>query len=349
MRKTVKVGDHRIGDGHPPFFVAELGICHGGDIAVALELTRAAVNAGAHCVKTETFQKSRLVCDPSATTSYVLDGKKHTVSLAEHMDRYELSLGEHHQIKRLCDTLDVPFMATAHDFAAIDFLADIGAAAVKIASPDIVHYPLLRHAAGARLPVFLDTGAAYQYEIEIAVKTLKESGCEQIVVNHNPTGHPAPADQHNLRIISRLKEIFGFPIGLSDHYKGYEMMYAAVSVGSNTIEKPISMDRFVPEPERNYSISIQDLPKVLENLYACHCALGTPERKMTKDQESYRNNNRVACVAAENMSAGVELNLRNVFFGRPRKGIGVECWDLVEGRKLRRDKKKNEFIRWDDL
>ena len=347
--KTVKIGNRVLDVDQQPFFVAELGICHEGRIDVALELTRTAVEAGADCVKTETFQRSTMVYDPSAMMSYSIDNKKYTVSLAEHMDRYELSFDEHHRIKLLCDELKVPFMSTAHDFHAVDFLESIGVAAIKIASPDIVHYPLLRYTAQKRIPVFLDTGSAYQHEIELAVKTLREEGLEDIVVNHNPQGHPAPADRHDLRVIPRLQDILGIPIGLADHFEGYDMLYAAVAVGANTVEKPISRDRFVHEPERNYSISIADLPDVLLNLRNVHSALGKPEKAMSKEAENYRDRNRMACVAARNLRPGDLVSFDNITFGRPRKGIGVEHWDLIEGRKIRHAINQHEFLRWDDL
>jgi sialic acid synthase SpsE len=290
-----------------------------------------------------------MVYDPSATMSYTVGGKKYCVSLAEHMDRYELSFDEHHRIKKLCDELGVSFISTAHDFTAIDFLETIGAAAIKIASPDIIHYPLLRYAARKQIPLFLDTGSAHQYEIEIAVKILREEGLEDIVVNHNPQGHPALAEGHDLKIIPRLQEILSIPIGLADHYEGYEMIYAAVAVGANTLEKPISRDRFVHEPERNWSITIDDLPQVLKNLRKTYDALGKSERTLSKEAEIYRDANRMACVAACDLAAGDEVNLDNVTFGRPRKGIGVEHWDIIEGRKLRRAIKKRDFLQWEDL
>jgi sialic acid synthase SpsE len=347
--RVVRIGEHQVGGGHPPFFVAELGICHEGSLAVALELAEAAAAAGAHCVKTEAFQRSRLVYDPSAVASFCIRGKRITMPLAELMDRYQLSLEEHHAIKRRCDELGLPFMCTAHDFQAVDFLAEIGAAAVKIASPDIVHLPLLRHAAGKGLPVFLDTGAALQWEVERAVACLGGAGLKDIVVNHNPAGHPAPAEGHDLRIMGRLRRALELPVGLADHYEGYEMAWAAAAAGADTVEKPISRDRFVEEPERNYSVSVEDLPAFLATLADFHAALGRPRRTLSAAQEEYRDNNRLACVAARDLAAGESLDLAGVTFGRPRLGIPVELWDQVEGRRLRRAKRAGEFLEWGDL
>jgi sialic acid synthase SpsE len=256
---------------------------------------------------------------------------------------------EHLVIKRYCDELEVPFMATAHDFEAVDFLVDIGSAAIKVASPDIVHYPLLRHIARHGVPVFLDTGASYLDEIQRAVEVLREAGQREIVVNHNPAGHPSPADRHDLRTIPHLQRLLELPVGLADHYEGYEMLYAAVALGAHTMEKPISRDRTVPEPERNWSVSIDELEHVIRSVEGVYRALGKADRQMTEAQEAYRENNRVACVAASDLPAGTELTLRHVVFGRPRKGIGAEHWDAIEGRKLQKPKKQHQFLQWEDL
>jgi len=345
----VRVGEFVIGEREEPFFIAELGICHGGDLATALRLADASVEAGAHCVKTETFQRETVVLDDSAVARYFIDGKVVEEPLGEHMDRYELTLDEHHQIKRRCDELGVPFMSTAHEFEGIDFLKEIGAAAVKIASPDIVHGPLLRYAARSGLPVFLDTGASLQHEVELAVECLRHEGAAGIVVNHNPAGHPALPEGHDLRIIPRLCEILNVPIGLSDHYERCEMMYAAIAVGALVVEKPVSEDPNVKEPERNWSVSTDDLACVIKNCAAVYSALGKPARLISHEGQIYRNNNRSGCAAKMDLPEGTLLTLDNVVFGRPRKGIGVEHWGLIEGRPLRRAKDKHEFIRWEDL
>ncbi|OKY76258.1 MAG: hypothetical protein BM485_03120 [Desulfobulbaceae bacterium DB1] len=346
----IDINGIRIGPGEPPYFVAELGICHGGDLEVALQLARQAAAAGAPCVKTETFQADRLVGDPALTTSYVINGETRTELLAEHMSRFQLSFNQHHAIKKECDRLGVSFMATAHDAESVEFLKDIGAAAVKAASPDLIHIPLLRCMAASGLAVFLDTGSAHLHEIVQAVSTLRGAGAQRIVVNHNPAGHPAAAHRHDLRQIPRLMQILGVPVGISDHYEGYDMLPAATALGACALEKPISEDRFVQEPERNWSISIADLPEQLQRIREVYLALQPMDTlHLTPEQEQYRLRNRMSLVAAKDLAPGDPIDLQHVDFARPRQGIGVEHWDAVHGRLLRRAKPARSFIDWSDL
>ncbi len=346
----VAIQDRLIGPGEPPYFVAELGICHGGDLDVALRLTQEAARAGAPCIKTETFQADRLIGDPSLTTSYVINNQTRTELLSEHMARFQLSFEEHHAIKKECDRLGVSFMATAHDIESVEFLKNIGAAAVKAASPDLIHIPLLRSMASSGLPVFLDTGSAHLHEILRAIMTLRGAGAKHIVINHNPAGHPAPAIQHDLLRIPQLMKLTNIPVGISDHYEGYDMLLAATALGACVLEKPVSEDRFVHEPERNWSISIQDLPRQLERIREVFLSIQPMGvNGLNPEQESYRLRNRMSLTAAKNLEPGDPVNLQHIDFSRPRKGIGVEYWDEVSGLRLRKAKKKGEFITWEDL
>jgi len=346
---SFQLGSHMIEPESAPIFVAELGICHGGSPDLAMALAEAAIKAGAHCVKTETFQTETLVFDPSATCSYTVAGERITTSLAAHMRRYELPLETHRSICTLCCRRGVPFMCTVHDTASVDFMVESGASALKIASPDIVHFPLLRHVARTGLPIFLDTGSALAEEIERAVSVLREAGQQGIVVNHNPAGHPAPAAGHHFKMMSRIGKQLNVPVGLSDHFEGNAMLPLAVMMGAVVLEKPVTFDNTVPEPERNWALNIQELPHVLQQLRQAHASLGSEVRILNEHQQIYRDQNRVACAAARDLEAGEPLTLSAITFARPRRGIGVEHWDDIEGRSLRTSKKKYEFLQWSDI
>jgi len=345
--EPIKIWDKFIGDGHRPYFVAELGTCHRGSMKIAKENAEAAVNAGADCIKTELFYETE-VFHRSAIKVFKTRTENFEVPLIEHMRKYQFTLDEHHEIKKFCDELSVPFMATAHDQKRVDFLVDIGAVAVKIASPDIVFYPLITYAARSGLVIFIDTGGAYQYEIEMAVKVARDAGCEQIIVNHSPDGHPSPATKHNLRAINHLKKILEIPIGFADHFDGYEMLYASIIAGANTVEKPISENRFIEECEHIWAISRDDLKEVISKMNIFYDSLGEKHRQMELGLRP-ENPNRVALIANKDIFEGDEINLDNITFGKPRLGIGVEFWDNIVGKSLSKFKKKGTYIQWDDI
>ena len=125
------------------------------------------------------------------------------------------------------------------------------------------------------------------------------------------------------------------------------MAYAAVAVGADVVEKPVSRDRFLPACEHIWSVSVPDLPVFVQTLRNVHSALGRPQREGPGLRPS--SPHRVALVAARDLKPGDTLTLETVEFGKPRLGIGVEFWDEVEGRALRNPLAKGSFITWDDL
>jgi len=345
-RTDFTIRGRHIGRRSPPYFVAELGTCHQGNLEKALTFTRAAAKAGADCIKTELFNEKE-VFDPSAQKTFSIRGKEYSIPLIDHMRATQLSLDEHRKIKEESERLGLPFMATAHDFERVDFLSDIGAEAVKIASPDIIHFPLIRYAAQSGMALFLDTGGAFEHEVEAAAQVAREAGCERLAINHNPAGHPAPPEGHDLRIIPRLAEILQCPIGLSDHYDGYEMAYAAVAVGACIIEKPITDNRFFEAVEHIWAIDLNDLNEVIATIKAVYTALGNDHRG--EPGKRPENPHRVSLVASRDIKPGEHLSLENVEFGKPRLGIGVEHWDKIDGRPVSKAIKKGAFIQWGDF
>jgi sialic acid synthase SpsE len=146
-----------------------------------------------------------------------------------------------------------------------------------------------------------------------------------------------------------MQTALGVPVGISDHYQGYEMAYAAVAAGADLIEKPISLDRHVPGPEKAWSVSAKDLAGLVDDLKELGRGLTGMPHKMTREQQLYRRRNRVSCVAGRDIARGETLDEDCVVFARPHKGIGVEHWDMVRGRRIARTKKAGQFINWKDL
>ena len=56
MTKVVEIEGRKIGPGNPCFIVGEIGINHNGDPQRAMEMIDAIADAGADCVKFQTFR-----------------------------------------------------------------------------------------------------------------------------------------------------------------------------------------------------------------------------------------------------------------------------------------------------
>jgi N,N'-diacetyllegionaminate synthase len=347
----IKIGNFTLGQDHLPAFIAELGICHLGDVNRAIQTVAAVFKAGGPCiVKTETFQPDKMVIDKEhRIISKIINSKGEIEdmdeSLLEHMERFHLTLKEHQQICEYVHKNGGAFLSTAHDYESVDFLQKIKADAIKIASPDIVHIPLLRYAAQTGLPIVLDTGGATRWEIARAVWTVRETGNEQIIVNHHPGGHPAPAEGYGLDEMVNYRTLYNTVIGTADHYHGEDMIMAAAALNSDFIEKPVTLEPNIPEPEQIYATPVERIGAVRNSLESIWKA-SLPQKERTGSRNA---SGRMSFRAARDMKAGDLINYEDTWPSRPRSGIGVENWDLVENTYLQKDISKGDDLTWSHI
>jgi sialic acid synthase SpsE len=343
------IGNKTIGDGFPVFIVSELGVTHEGDIDLAKSFIKAAADAGVDAIKFELIFPDTLIADKEMIyESYTAKGV-FRVNYYEFLKSIEFDESDYKELKRFADKCGVLFFATAFDFRGVDLLKELNACAIKISSGELTHKPLIKYAASQGLPLFLDTGGAFVYEIEEAVITAKMEGCEDIIVMHNPTGYPAPPEKTYLRMIPTLKQVLQTPVGLSCHTPGYDVVIAAIALGANVIEKPICRDTTMHYDEAVFSVPVNDIKNFVEKIRFIEKALGEPVRKIEKEELEMRKKYRQSIIAKKNIKKGEQLTEENISFARPNKGIEAKYYDLVIGKTAKRDIMKGEFITWDDI
>lgn len=345
------IGKISLGEDVLPAFVAELGICHLGDVNRALKTVEQVFKTSGPCiVKTETFDPAKMVLGkdhPIISKIRKPNGEIYEMheSLLEHMERFQLTLEEHQQICEYVHSQGGAFLSTAHDFESIDFLVKIKADAIKIASPDIVHIPLLRYAGESGLPVILDTGGATRWEIARAVWTVKETNNFNILVNHHPGGHPAPAQGYGLSEMERSRAQYDTLVGTADHYHNNDMVLAAAALNADFIEKPVTLEAHIEEPEQIYATPVSEVANLRSSLEAIWYA-SQPQADKTGDRNAQ---GRMSFRAAQDLQVGQTVEYDQIWPSRPRDGIGVENWDQVKGLKIVKELKEGESLTWEHL
>ena len=156
--------------------------------------------------------------------------------------------------KRLGSQFSTPF-----DETAVDLLENLDTPAYKIASFEILDLPLIKYVCKTKKPIIMSTGMASEKEIEEAVLTAKDNGCNQIILLHCISSYPAPIEQANLKQISNLAKRFNVITGLSDHTLGTTVSIAAVAQGANLIEKHFTLNREDKGPDSEFSIEPLEL------------------------------------------------------------------------------------------
>ncbi|MDC0831674.1 N-acetylneuraminate synthase family protein [Geitlerinema sp. CS-897] len=344
---SVNIGGITIGDNFPTVVMAEVGTFFNSDITEAERYLRAIANAGAKLFKTEILHNPN-VClkNTSLTTTYKHTEGSTTEDYRALIERKVVPLEDYAKLFTLCRDLGIPFVCSIYDVEGVDFIVEQGGAAIKFARDNMDNIALIRYAAATGLPLIMDAGNLYLSEIARAIETARKFGDGGVILNHHPAANPAPPEIHNLRVIETYKRTFGVPVGLSCHYRGDEILYAAVGAGVNLIEKGVDFNPDRTEQDLVSAAPMNSLSDIIRKVNNCWMALGKIRWEVSepRNQSSWKG-----FVARSNIQKGTPLNLNNVGFSFPCKGISVANWDLIVGHHAARDICEGEVINWQDV
>ena len=336
-----------VGDGHPTVFMAETSTFFNKDVDLAMSYLQAAVDAGVDIFKSEVLHDPN-VClkDTGLLYEYRHASGVQVEEWRAIVERKVMPLEGYRQIYGLCRQLGVPFVASVYDFVGVDFLLEVGASAIKIARDNINNVPLVRYAARTGLPVIFDAGFVYFDEVARAVKLAQDEGAGGVIVNHHPGANPAPPELHNMCIMQTYKEALKVPVGLACHYRGDEILYLAIGMGANLLEKGVVDDPDRVELDVVSSVSLSELKEVVEKVNDCWKAIG---HAPAKHQEPRNLSKLKGLTAKRRILEGQVLAEDDLSFAWPPLGIPVQYWDLVVGNRAARTIGSNEVVRWGDV
>jgi sialic acid synthase SpsE len=327
--------DRRLIDiGKPAYILAEIGINHEGDISLAKELINAAAACRVDGVKFQSFHAGDLV-DKNASPEYFKLFK-----------RVELSRKDHEVLFAYCHDKKLNFLSTPFDNRMVDMLVGLGVGAIKVASGDITHFPMLRHIGSKGVPVILSTGMSRLSEVDEARRVLYESGCPGMVLLHCVSRYPARPADLNLRSMVTLGDVFGELYGFSDHSMGYLAAIAAVAMGAKFIEKHFTIDKKLPGPDHKLSTDPDEMKALVYSVRYVEKALGREAKRPTPEELRDRHLGRRGCYAARDIRTGEKLSESNIKFTRPEGIIPAKLWPTIKGRKTSRPINQGEPIDW---
>jgi len=349
MIKPVKVGNRLIGPGQPCFIVAEAGVNHNGDINLAHRLVDAAAKAGADAVKFQTYSPESVIARNAPKPAYQHQTTPTDESQFEMAEKLALSYQDFRGIKSLADELGIVFLSTPIAPEDVDFLVALGTPALKVASMDIVNYPMLDYIGRQKVPVIASTGMATLGEVESAIDMLRQAGCSEIVLLHCVTNYPARDDEANLRVMDTLAQAFQVPVGFSDHTTGTAVPVAAVARGACMIEKHFTLDRGLPGPDHTSSLEPPAFKTMVDDIRAVESALGSPVKIPLPVEIENRRVMRRSVVASVDLPAGTVLKREHLALKRPGDGLGASFIQFLVGRQLVRFVPRDDKLSLDDL
>jgi N,N'-diacetyllegionaminate synthase len=333
----------------PVFVIAEAGVNHNGDMAMARGLIDAAADAGADAVKFQTFRTDSLVSGAAPKARYQVETTGGDESQRAMLARLELGPAAHAELREHADRRGLVFFSTPFDEASADVLDGLGVELFKVPSGEVTNGPLLRHVAAKRRPVILSTGMCTLDEVAVTVATLREAGDPPLVILHCVSAYPAPVKDTNLRAMATLRARFGCPVGLSDHSLGLPIALAAVALGASVLEKHLTLDRTLPGPDHRASLEPAEFAALVRGVRAVESALGDGDKRPMPSELDTRAVARRSLVAARALSAGHLLGAGDVTVKRPGTGLAPDQLDRVLGRRLARPVSADALLDWSML
>lgn len=326
--------------------IAEAGVNHNGEMALAKQLIDAAAIAGADLVKFQSFSAGRLVTRTANKAQYQVNSKGVNESQYDMLSRLELSPDMHRDLIEHCNLRKIGFFSTGFDIESLDLLRSLGQELFKIPSGEITNLEYLEHVGGFRKEIILSTGMATLGEIEAAIDVLLSAGTikNQMTVLHCTTEYPTPMSDVNLTAMSSIGKAFNVRVGYSDHTQGIEVAVAAVALGATIIEKHFTLDRNLDGPDHKASLEPEELSLMVKSIRNIEIALGDGVKKLTDSEAKNREVARKSLVAGTDVAFGDVFTLRNLTSKRPGTGISPMRLHEVIGRKASRNFVKDELI-----
>lgn len=328
------------------YCIAEMSGNHAGSKDRAMEILHAAKEAGADCIKIQTYTPDTMTIDCSNEYFNINGGTWDGENLYHLYQKAYTPWEWQADLKAEAEKIGIDFLSTAFDATSVDFLESINLDFYKIASFELTDIPLIKYVASKNKPIILSTGMSSLEEIEAAVKAIKSSGNCQLVLLKCSSDYPAVTDEMNLRTMVDLNKQFNVPVGLSDHSMGSVGVIAAVAMGARVVEKHFCVSRKVENPDSTFSLEPQEFKKMVEDIRTAELAMGKvkygPSERETANLKFRRS---IFCT--KDIKAGEMITGDNVRVIRPAFGLAPEYIDEIIGKKAVTDIAFGTPLKWE--
>ena len=343
---VMKIGKFNISNENLPRVIAEMSGNHNQSLDKAFAIVDAAVQAGAHMLKLQTYTADTITLDLKDKEFFISDensiwkGK----SLSELYQEAHLPWEWHRPIMERANSLGLLCFSAPFDETAVDFLEDLNVPAYKIASPECIDLPLIKKVASTGKPMIISTGMATVNEIAEAVEIVRESGQENFALLKCTSSYPASPMDSNVLTIPHMREMFQCEVGLSDHTLGSGAASAAVAHGATLIEKHFTLNRAEGGVDSIFSLEPEEFKSLVIETERAWQSLGNVKYGPT-ESESIKG--RPSLYITKDIKTGEQLTSKNLRSIRPGYGLPPKFYDIVLGRRVKKHLKKGTALDWE--
>ena len=282
MTREIKIGNQMVGDGHPAFVIAEIGINHNGDLEIAKRMIDAAVHARADAVK---FQKrTPTVATPPEQQNQMRETPWGYITYLDYRYRVEFNEDQYCEIDKYCREKGIAWMVSVWDEPSVDFMEKFDTPAYKIPSASLTDVKLIHKARVTDRPLILSTGMSTMEQIRKAVEI---SGEENLVLMHCTSTYPCEPQELNLKMVQTLRQEFpNIPIGYSGHEVGLVPSAVAVAFGACMVERHLTLDRAMWGSDQAASVEPGGFERLVKYIRVTEASLGDGVKKVYASEQS---------------------------------------------------------------
>lgn len=320
--------------------IAEAGVNHNGSLKRAFEMVEAAKDCGVDFIKFQTFRASNLVTKNAPLAQYQKESVKDNTQ-DEMLRSLELSFDDFKKLKDYCDKINLGFLSTPFDLESLDFLESLNVPLYKIGSGDLNNAPILLKLNSFKKDVILSTGMATLDEIEASLKLLDKC---KVSLLHCTSQYPCPYNNVNMLCLKTLKDRFNLDVGYSDHTKGLEISFMAVSMGASIIEKHFTLDKNLKGPDHKASLDVCELKNLVHGIRHIELALGDGVKTVQGCEVDTKAIARKSLVASCDIKKGEIFTKDNITAKRPGTGLNPMLYTKVLGMVSKKDFIKDDLI-----
>jgi len=282
--RSIKVGKINVGDGHPVFIAAEIGINHNGSLEIAKKLIEGAKAADCDAVK---FQKrTPEICVPKDQWNIERETPWGRMTYIDYRHKVEFTKDDYSEIDRFCKEKNIVWFASCWDEEAVDFIQQFDVPIFKTASASLTDKNLLLKHKKINKPTIISTGMSTMEEIEEAEKLFDG---KNILIAHATSSYPCPNEELNLKMITTLRNKYPeIPIGYSGHETGLAPTWAAVSLGASFVERHITLDRAMWGSDQAASVEVDGFHRLVRNIRDIEISLGDGIKRVYPSEMSAR-------------------------------------------------------------
>lgn len=327
------------------YVIAEMSANHAGALENALKIVRMAKEAGADCLKIQTYTPDTMTIPCEKEWFQIHGGLWDGRTLYDLYQEAATPWEWQEAIKEECDRVGIDFLSTPFDPSAVDFLERLQVPFYKVASFELVDIPLIEYVASKGKPVILSCGMGSAEEISEAVAACKRQGNEQIILLKCCSEYPAEYSNMNLATIPDMQDQFGLPVGISDHSLGSLAAVVGVSLGACIVEKHFCLSRAIPSPDAAFSMEPEEMRRMIQDVRLARQIRGEVSYGPT-DQEQASLVFRRSIFAVDDIRPGELFTPENIRVIRPGYGAPPKYYAALLGRPANRSYHSGDPIRW---